>query len=441
MKHSNKIIYFFLVIVFLLFFSGEKTKFISLKASLPESIIKEDTSAFILELLQKNQNKFNLDVNHLEKYEVQIIYTRIDRDSNNIPHFTHFKYGVNSNLYFNPASMVKLPVILLALEKLKKINITGLNRQTRIRIDSSHDCQRKIIKDFNAPNGIPTIENYIKKILLVSDNDAYNVLFDFLGQKYMNERLWQMGYSKTCIIQRFNLCCTDCNRYSSPISFYNKKNQLIYSQQMMINQDVYKNPLGEIMLGKAYINSKGKFIRAPMNFTFSNNLPLQDIHDLFLNIIFPEQIIPGKKIEISADDYPFLLTYLALYPRESKIPVYKNSSYFPDNFKKYFLYGHSQKHITDTSIRIFNIVGQHLGYLSDCAYIVDFKNKSEFILTACINTNTDQIFNSAQYKYDQIGLPFLENLGQLFLEYEQTRPKTYPPNLSYLRQLIHFADK
>ena len=33
------------------------------------------------------------------------------------------------------------------------------------------------------------MENYIKKILLVSDNDAYNRLYEFVGREEINEKL------------------------------------------------------------------------------------------------------------------------------------------------------------------------------------------------------------------------------------------------------------
>ena len=54
-------------------------------------------------------------------YRCQIIYTQIDRDKNNIPHFTNHYFNVDPNLYFNPASMVKMPLAFLSLEKLLEI--------------------------------------------------------------------------------------------------------------------------------------------------------------------------------------------------------------------------------------------------------------------------------------------------------------------------------
>src|SRR4051794_26372487 len=56
-------------------------------------------------------------LNTPDSFQYQILYTRINRDRNNKPHFKNFYFHVDSNQYFNPASTVKLPVALIALEK------------------------------------------------------------------------------------------------------------------------------------------------------------------------------------------------------------------------------------------------------------------------------------------------------------------------------------
>ncbi|MBL7794067.1 MAG: hypothetical protein JNK77_17190, partial [Saprospiraceae bacterium] len=43
------------------------------------------------------------------KYDIQVIYTQIDRDANNYPTFTSYRWGVDPKRYFYPASTVKMP--------------------------------------------------------------------------------------------------------------------------------------------------------------------------------------------------------------------------------------------------------------------------------------------------------------------------------------------
>jgi len=128
-----------------------------------------------------------------------------------------------------------------------------------------------------------------------------------------------------------------------------------------------------------------------------------------------------------------------MYPRESEYKAYKDSVSYPDNLKKYLYRSRNDKHITDENVRILNIVGQAYGYLADCAYIVDFKNKTEFFLTALVYNVPDGIIDPSHYRYQTVGFPFLEELGKLFYDYELTRPKLYKPDLSKLHKAI-FSD-
>ncbi|MET0243235.1 MAG: hypothetical protein ABW174_07195, partial [Flavitalea sp.] len=103
-------------------------------------------------------------------YRYQLIYTRIDRDSNNKPQFTDYTYRLNKVEYFNPASMVKMPVAFLALEKLHRIK--GVDKFTTMLTDSSYSRQSAVLSDTSSADGMPSVAQYIRKIFLVSDNDA-----------------------------------------------------------------------------------------------------------------------------------------------------------------------------------------------------------------------------------------------------------------------------
>jgi hypothetical protein len=90
----------------------------------------------------------------------------------------------------------------------------------------------------------------------------------------------------------------------------------------------------------------------------------------------------------------------------------------------------SEKTKPDSSIRIFNKVGDAYGFLTDIAYIVDFKNNVEFMLSATILCNNDGIFNDDTYDYDGIGFPFMKNLGKTIFQYELGRKKPFTPDLT-----------
>jgi hypothetical protein len=401
------------------------------------SPIKKDTSSLILNLMQAKFGFFNNYIDSAKDFEIQIIYTQINRNNRNKPSFIQYSYRLNDNEYFCPASTSKLPVLLIALEKIKKLGNKGINKFTAMRFDSAWVCQTKSLKDTIAPDSILNVAHYIQKILLVSNNDAHNRLFEFVGQQPLNERLWKMGFKKTFLIQQFNNCGADANRYSNPVSFVDTSGKVLYSQPLIVNKKKYKNPLGPILKGKGIIDDSGKFVPQPRDFTYYNNMPLQDLNNIILRVIFPEAFPKWKRFKIKPDDYSFLYKYMSMYPRESEFPKYHNLERFPDNKKKYLMFGSdSCVSLTDSTIRIFNIVGQLSGYLTDCAYIVDFKNNVEFVLSATIYNNQSGIFDVSNYRYRSLGFPFLQELGRVIYNYELTRDRKYKPDLSYIKQCI-----
>ena len=219
-------------------------------------------------------------------YQYQIIYTRIDRDAQNVPHFTQHTYHLNPRQYFNPASLVKLPVALLALEKLHTLPAT-VTRSTIMSTGATWRCQTPV--PFAAPadsDRQATVGNYIKRMLLVSDNLAYNRLYEFLGQQAINARLQQLGYAGSRIVRRFAPCDTAANRHTNPIAFHTATGDTLYKQPAQTNPRTPAPPLGPIFVGRAY-QVGSRLIRQPYEFTTANNLPLPDISALLQTAIFP----------------------------------------------------------------------------------------------------------------------------------------------------------
>src|SRR5471030_3353048 len=100
-----------------------------------------------------------------------------------------------------------------------------------MEIDTAHTCQYGDLYDSSSITKYPSIANYVKKMLLVSNNDAYNRMYEFCGQEYLNTRLWEMCYPMTRIVTRFfSNCDTLSNRYTNPMKFFDDAGNIIYDQ-------------------------------------------------------------------------------------------------------------------------------------------------------------------------------------------------------------------
>lgn len=81
-------------------------------------------------------------------------------------------------------------------------------------------------------------------------------------------------------------------------------------------------------------------------------------------------------------------------------------------------------------IRVFNKVGWAYGFLTDVSYVIDVKNNLEYMLSATIYVNSDEVLNDSKYDYEEIGQPFMKQLGESIYQYEKNRTRKYVPNLA-----------
>ncbi|WP_324672964.1 serine hydrolase [Hymenobacter sp. GOD-10R] len=402
----------------------------------PSLLAKENSNenkatgkSWLLDSLLHSDAQLAAVVNQAAKYELQIIYTQIDRDEKNQPHFTQHNFQLDAHQYFDPASLVKLPTAIVALEKVNSLRHHGLTRRSPMATGVAYRCQTPVPFIAAADSDYQySIGNYIKRMLLVSDNNAYNRLYEFVGQRPLNERLASLGYSQVRIVRRFAPCDTTANRHTNPVAFYDPNGHIIYSQEAASNTKPFDAPIGHVAKGKAY-KAGGKVIRQPYDLTTANYLPLQDITDMLKAVMFPTYTAKASHFSLTNTDYQFLRYYLHHTPHSSGFIPYHSAVYF-DAYKKYLYYGRRKTAVNRPDLRIYNIVGMSHGYLADVAYIADSTQHAEFMLSCVLYTNEDGIINDGVYEYTTVGLPFMERLGKVIYKYEVNRSKRYIANLS-----------
>ena len=369
-----------------------------------------------------------------DTYRLQIIYTQIDRNKKGEPRFTHHTFLVDPGKYFNPASMVKMPLAFLALEKLNQLSIPRknepgvpvLNRDTRIMFDSSYSRQVAMRKDASAPGEIPTIGHLVKRAFLISENDPYNRLYQFVGQGPTNQILQTKGYSSVRITRQFMGFTDEQNRHTNAVRFYNSNGQEIYAQEPGYNRDSFLFP-APILIGNAHINRQEQLVQGPFDFTRHNSISLADMQKMLQAVVFPNSLPKQNRFDISEQDRLFLLQYLSQYPSETNYPKY-DTSVFYDSYVKFFF--QDSTHQMPSGVRVFNKVGWAYGFLTDVSYVVDTINRVDYFLSATLYVNSDGVVNDSKYDEETVGFPFLRELGRLVYNYELTRKRSFRPPLN-----------
>ncbi|SHJ28137.1 serine hydrolase [Pseudozobellia thermophila] len=332
---------------------------------------------------------------HIEAHEVQIRFTQIDRTEEGV-FFTDYDFQTDESKYFYPASTVKLPIAALALEKLNHIDSLDMNTRFYVEGDSVET----------------TFAEAVSEVFAVSDNLANNRLFEFLGQDRINSGLARKGVGRVRIAHRLGDPSDDLA--TKPLIVYeNDSTTSIFEGS--INTAPKPLDLKGIKKGKGYYED-GELIDEAFDFSLKNYYPIATQHQVLKRILFPEKFAPEERFDLSADQRDYLLNAMQAVPRTAGY----DPAIYHDSYVKFFMYGDTKENIPPT-VKIYNKVGFAYGTLTDCAYIVDTENKVEFMITATILVNKNGIFNDNTYEYEQVGIPFLAELGRQLYHYEVGR--------------------
>ncbi|MGV6831145.1 MAG: serine hydrolase [bacterium] len=346
-----------------------------------------ETKNPIEKALDSQKQNIRQVVDSIDQYEVQIKLTTINRLKDSIA-FEDYEFQVDDSTYFYPASTVKFPLSVLVLEKLSSQDSITLDTPFYVEGDSS----------------IVTFRQQIRDIFAVSSNDTYNRLFEFYGKDNYNKRMKELGLTPSRFSHR--LSTSDAYNLTTKPLIFQMDDSTLVSTESIINNPIEKLELQKIRKGKGYY-SNGILVEEPMDFSEKNYLPIRTIHQLMKMVYFPESPSVNSSLKLNNEHEHFLKEAMKIYPKDEG---YELPEYY-DGYGKFFLYGDTKESIPD-HIKIHNKVGYAYGYLTDCAYIIDESVGLEYILTATIHVNRDAIFNDDVYEYEEVGIPFLAELGR-----------------------------
>jgi hypothetical protein len=359
-------------------------------------------------------------------YRLQILYTRIRRDAAGTPHFRSYGYRLRPREYFYPASTVKLAAAALALEKLRALGsqTPGLTPESVMLTDSAFAGQTRVRRDTSSATGRPSVANYVRKTLLVSDNDAFNRLYEFVGPAELNVGLVRLGLRRSCLRHRLSVGDQEPgSRHTNPVAFYadTAATQLIYQQPAAFHSGPWPRPAmrGE-KIGLAHLEG-GTLVPGPVDFSQKNAFSLPDLQQMLRTVLFPEVLPPARRLRLAAEDYALLRQVLSQLPRESVRPRY-DAAHYPDTYVKFLLGGGGTTPLPP-GVRVFNKIGEAYGFLIDNAYVVDATQGIEFLLSVVLYVNADGVLNDDKYEYDAVGFPFMRDLGRRVYEAECRRKK------------------
>ncbi len=380
-------------------------------------------------LLKKSPQALSEILAQKDKYQIQILYTQIERDANNYPHLYSFGFNLDTSFYFYPASSVKMPVAFLALQRINELNrqVPSIDIHDILLIDSSRAPQRAAYVDSTTNDYRPTIARYVEKIFVNSDNDAHNRLYEFLGQDYINDEHKKKGiFTNSVIRTRLGISGfdTESNKYTNAWKLQDRESgQILAMQDEYYALYDYHTQLKDMYKGRGYYSDAAdSVIMQPFDMSEKNFFNLIDMEASLRRIIFPHTYPVEQRYDLSEEQYKFLYECMPKKPRD--FDYLSGHDEYYDSYVKFFVNGDSQDPVPD-NIKIYNKVGWAYGTVTDCSYIIDTASSAEFFLTATINVNENGIYNDGTYAYKEVAMPFFTELGRLVMAYEIKRPRKH----------------
>jgi hypothetical protein len=318
-----------------------------------------------------------------ETYRLQIIYSY----KNSAGKMERSSYRADQQ-YFYPASIIKLPMALLALEWLENEKYSPASR-LQVYSGESSLCD-------------DSVAHILEKMLVHSDNQSYDCLLALVNHS-LPTRLAQAGFVRIRLARPFLLNGTMRWKISAP---GHQEKEGLYK----VRQTPHQRQPPDCRVGQASLQ-KGQRKEEAHNFCSDNYFPLDDVHKMLEALIWPES--SGSFFNISKAAHSWLLARLRMLPRESRL---KTKEWRCNTYQKFF-FRHRDCRPLPRGIQVAGKGGMAYGFLSDASIIVSNKQSCQLILSAAIYVNSNQVVGDDRYDYEKAGFPFLFHIGQAFLKH------------------------
>ena len=318
--------------------------------------------------------------------------------------------------YFYPASTVKLCGAVAALERVNELRRgtePGLMETTPLAFHPSRRSKEFLADDpTNLEGAKITLQHLIRRVFLVSDNDAFNRLYDFCGQNWLNRRMWRAGLDTVRISHRLSVALSkNDNKYTPIVELrYPEGPRLLGEDWGTENLDLQNFGHG-VYVGKSHY-ADGEKIKHPMSFFLKNAMSLADLQTCLARIVRPDIVFEkGEPFDLTEAQRALLLDALSTYPGDSKNPLYDRAK-FPDEYCKFFLSGLARV-VPKERLKVYSKVGNAYGFVVDTSYVVDSATDRGFFLAAAVYANSDGVVNDDKYDEESVAFPWLADVAEI----------------------------
>lgn len=322
--------------------------------------------------------------------------------------------------YFYPASTVKTAAVIAAFLELDRLGARS-GRDTALRFQPLFEGEVVEERDpSHLDGGTITAGHEARKVLLVSDNAAFNRLYELAGNDGVNAVLRDAGLERTTIFHRLSEFRSPADQLRVPsVDLLDDAGAVIATLPERTAPVPGSNEgVGGLELGAAH-TSGGEVVEGPMSFDQKNFMPLADLVDMNIMLLRPDLLgalraerggRPTVGFPLTSDDREFIREAMASTPGASEDPRYDPARY-PDDYSKFLLPGLLRVRGMDELV-VRDKVGRAYGFSITNSEVVDLRTGRTFFLAATLYTNPNGVVGDSVYDYGRADR-FLGDLGEV----------------------------
>jgi hypothetical protein len=306
--------------------------------------------------------------------------------------------------YFYPGSAIKLCSTVAALEAIGDMRAeTGnaqLDANVILQIQGKHASRI-------------TLAAAVDHALVFSDNEAHNVLFDFVGHDEIHERMWRLGLDSVRIRHRLARSRRDDARETPAVLVRTPDGDPFVVPARSGQTPLGRNDMTGVLVGDEHV-VHGSVVAGPMSFEDKNRISLSDLQDLLVTVVRPE-LRPGPSPRLGVEERRVLLDALAASPSErgasAKVELENNP-----------LRAGVSRLVGSEDLVAYGKSGRAYGFVVDNAYFFDKRTAKSFFLSVTVFVNGNGRIADDVYEYHDVALPLLADIGEMVAREELGEP-------------------
>jgi beta-lactamase class A len=315
--------------------------------------------------------------------------------------------------YFYPASAIKPFVAVAALHAAAE---QGVGLDTPLRIDAlavEHEGREVPVSEGARST---TLRSLVRDALQVSDNPAFNRLFDVVGRDRANAALAEWGYGSVRIQSRLAAASRDPAVQGRAPAVGRRSGRGERSEwepwlaERTATRAVASIAAPGVEVGRAYIDEEGQRVEGPLSFATHNAASLDDLVRLLVHLTEPGEHAIDGALPLSDEARQWVVQTMTEPPPASRRldAATRRRMLRPLEAGVLDALGPNEAE----AVRVTSKVGYSYGYFIDVARIAHARTRRRFFVGVVVYANANGVLNDDRYETEALARPFVEALGR-----------------------------